>query len=183
MIDASSTLARELKAAEDFFELASPLRLPWSCGPSQRDKPRYDCETTRTTSAISRQVAGTGLNPISLSPASPAHGFRSRRRNPEPRAYHPVHFANLTPGFAYICHAAGLQLLAPLSNNNSNSSKASSNSLPLGIKYLAHFPAFKARIALIYVMLLCKMDQLYILVPRLERLKLWQGGFNSPAHN
>ena len=35
-----------------------------------------------------------------------------------------------------------------------------------------YFPAFKARIVLIYVMLLCKMDQLYILVLRLERLKL-----------
>jgi hypothetical protein len=67
-----------------------------------------------------------------------------------------------------------LQLLAPLSNNSSNS-KASSNTLPLGIKYLALIPAFKARIALIYVMLLCKMDQLYILVLRLERLKLCQG--------
>ena len=73
-----------------------------------------------------------------------------------------------------------LQLPAPLSNNSSNSSnssnsKASSNSLPLGIKYLALIPAFKARIAIIYVMLLCKMDQLYISVLRLERLKLCQG--------
>jgi hypothetical protein len=76
-----------------------------------------------------------------------------------------------------------LQLLAPLSNNNNSnnnnnnnsSSNSNSSSLPLGIKYLAHFPAFKARIALIYVMLLCKMDQLYILVLRLERLKLCQG--------
>lgn len=75
-----------------------------------------------------------------------------------------------------------LQLPAPLSNNNSSNnskascnSKASSNSLPLGIKYLALIPAFKARIVIIYVMLVCKMDQLYILVLRLERLKLCQG--------